>query len=182
MVVPCSPLHCSVNSYNFIRCPCDQVLSQYKIWALITTCKLAYAWNTILNIPDIGIQTILQSQSSRCLQATNYYGHTIRGMYGEIGIPTAQFGSQAYALECPRNAGTRPSSPLCIQRSGMFSCWFASTGSSSPSLNRQGKNGILFHWCGSLFRRRKDGPFVFKHCWDVLRKEPKWNSYLKSLA
>lgn len=25
---------------------------------------------------------------------------------------------------------------------------------------------------------KKDGPFMFKHCWDVLRKEPKWDAYL----
>ncbi|CAN6215548.1 unnamed protein product [Urochloa humidicola] len=28
---------------------------------------------------------------------------------------------------------------------------------------------------------RKDGPFMFKHCWDVLRKEPKWDAYLERL-
>lgn len=27
----------------------------------------------------------------------------------------------------------------------------------------------------------KDGPFKFKHCWEVLRKEPKWDGYLESL-
>jgi hypothetical protein len=26
-----------------------------------------------------------------------------------------------------------------------------------------------------------DGPFIFKHCWDVLRKEPKWDAYLLRL-
>ncbi|KAF8729536.1 hypothetical protein HU200_017477 [Digitaria exilis] len=26
-----------------------------------------------------------------------------------------------------------------------------------------------------------DGPFMFKHCWDVLRKEPKWDAYLERL-
>ncbi|CAO2153459.1 unnamed protein product [Urochloa humidicola] len=28
---------------------------------------------------------------------------------------------------------------------------------------------------------RKDGPFMFKHCWDVLRKEPKWDAYFERL-
>lgn len=28
---------------------------------------------------------------------------------------------------------------------------------------------------------KKDGPFMFKHCWDVLRKEPKWDAYLLRL-
>jgi hypothetical protein len=28
---------------------------------------------------------------------------------------------------------------------------------------------------------KKDGPFMFKHCWDVLRKEPKWDAYLERL-
>ena len=27
----------------------------------------------------------------------------------------------------------------------------------------------------------EDGPFMFKHCWDVLRKEPKWDAYLARL-
>lgn len=26
-----------------------------------------------------------------------------------------------------------------------------------------------------------DGPFMFKHCWDVLHKEPKWDAYLEHL-
>jgi hypothetical protein len=29
--------------------------------------------------------------------------------------------------------------------------------------------------------QKKDGPFMFKHCWDVLRKEPKWDAYLERL-
>jgi len=28
---------------------------------------------------------------------------------------------------------------------------------------------------------KKDGPFTFKHCWEVLRKEPKWEAYLERL-
>ncbi|RLM99109.1 hypothetical protein C2845_PM06G11130 [Panicum miliaceum] len=28
---------------------------------------------------------------------------------------------------------------------------------------------------------KKDGPFMFKHCWEVLRKEPKWDAYLECL-
>lgn len=28
---------------------------------------------------------------------------------------------------------------------------------------------------------KTDGPFMFKHCWDVLRKEPKWDAYLLRL-
>lgn len=28
---------------------------------------------------------------------------------------------------------------------------------------------------------KTDGPFMFKHCWDVLRKEPKWDAYLERL-
>ncbi|RLM61896.1 hypothetical protein C2845_PM14G13930 [Panicum miliaceum] len=28
---------------------------------------------------------------------------------------------------------------------------------------------------------KKDGPFMFKHCWEVLRKEPKWDAYLERL-
>jgi hypothetical protein len=28
---------------------------------------------------------------------------------------------------------------------------------------------------------KNDGPFMFKHCWDVLRKEPKWDAYLERL-
>nr|CAB3449550.1 unnamed protein product [Digitaria exilis] len=28
---------------------------------------------------------------------------------------------------------------------------------------------------------KKDGLFIFKHCWDVLRKEPKWDAYLERL-
>ncbi|RLN36486.1 hypothetical protein C2845_PM03G04690 [Panicum miliaceum] len=30
--------------------------------------------------------------------------------------------------------------------------------------------------------QKNDGPFMFKHCWDVLRKEPKWDAYLERLA
>jgi hypothetical protein len=26
-----------------------------------------------------------------------------------------------------------------------------------------------------------DGPFIFKYCWNVLRKEPKWDAYLVRL-
>jgi hypothetical protein len=26
-----------------------------------------------------------------------------------------------------------------------------------------------------------DGPFIFNHCWNVLRKEPKWDAYLVRL-
>ena len=29
---------------------------------------------------------------------------------------------------------------------------------------------------------KNDGPCMFKHCWDVLRKEPKWDAYLECLA
>jgi hypothetical protein len=29
---------------------------------------------------------------------------------------------------------------------------------------------------------KKYGPFLFRHCWDVLRKEPKWDAYLECLA
>jgi hypothetical protein len=29
---------------------------------------------------------------------------------------------------------------------------------------------------------KKDGSFMFKHCWEVLRKEPKWDAYLECLA
>ncbi|KAL6599942.1 hypothetical protein ACP70R_045593 [Stipagrostis hirtigluma subsp. patula] len=28
---------------------------------------------------------------------------------------------------------------------------------------------------------KNDGPFMFEHCWEVLRKEPKWDDYLKRL-
>jgi hypothetical protein len=28
---------------------------------------------------------------------------------------------------------------------------------------------------------KKDGPFQFRHCWEVLRKEPKWDAYLERL-
>lgn len=28
---------------------------------------------------------------------------------------------------------------------------------------------------------RKDGPFVFRHCWEVLRNQPKWDAYLERL-
>lgn len=28
---------------------------------------------------------------------------------------------------------------------------------------------------------KDDGPFVFKHCWDILCKEPKWDAYLERL-
>lgn len=28
---------------------------------------------------------------------------------------------------------------------------------------------------------KTDGPFMFKHCWDVLRREPKWDAYLLRL-
>jgi hypothetical protein len=28
---------------------------------------------------------------------------------------------------------------------------------------------------------KKDGPFMFKHCWEVLHKEPKWEAYLERL-
>jgi hypothetical protein len=28
---------------------------------------------------------------------------------------------------------------------------------------------------------KTDGPFMYKHCWEVLRKEPKWEAYLERL-
>jgi len=28
---------------------------------------------------------------------------------------------------------------------------------------------------------KKDGPFMFRHCWEVLSKEPKWDAYLERL-
>lgn len=28
---------------------------------------------------------------------------------------------------------------------------------------------------------KKDGPFMFKHCWNDLRKQPKWDAYLERL-
>jgi hypothetical protein len=28
---------------------------------------------------------------------------------------------------------------------------------------------------------KKEGPFMFKHCWDVLRNEPKWDAYVERL-
>jgi hypothetical protein len=28
---------------------------------------------------------------------------------------------------------------------------------------------------------KTDGPFMFKHCWEVLRNEPKWDAYLERL-
>ncbi|KAF8716121.1 hypothetical protein HU200_026393 [Digitaria exilis] len=34
----------------------------------------------------------------------------------------------------------------------------------------------------SAIPKKRYGPFMFKHCWDVLRKEPKWDAYLERLA
>ncbi|XP_044980788.1 uncharacterized protein LOC123448083 [Hordeum vulgare subsp. vulgare] len=28
---------------------------------------------------------------------------------------------------------------------------------------------------------KEDGPFMLKHCWDVLKKQPKWDAYLERL-
>lgn len=28
---------------------------------------------------------------------------------------------------------------------------------------------------------KKDGSFMFRHCWEVLCKEPKWDTYLEHL-
>ncbi|XP_044360261.1 uncharacterized protein [Triticum aestivum] len=28
---------------------------------------------------------------------------------------------------------------------------------------------------------KKDGPFMFEHCWEILKKEPKWDAYLERL-
>jgi hypothetical protein len=28
---------------------------------------------------------------------------------------------------------------------------------------------------------KEDGPFLFEHCWEFLKKEPKWDAYLERL-
>nr|CAB3451007.1 unnamed protein product [Digitaria exilis] len=59
--------------------------------------------------------------------------------------------------------------------------WWAPAGSNGPSTNHEDFN--LQAWALKSYEvdHKVDGPFMFKHCWDVLRKEPKWDAYLERL-
>ncbi|KAL6638806.1 hypothetical protein ACP70R_023442 [Stipagrostis hirtigluma subsp. patula] len=52
------------------------------------------------------------------------------------------------------------------------------------NLRANGESGVDF-MVGALKtyedEHKNDGPYMFKHCWEVLRKERKWDAYLKCL-
>ncbi|CAN6231491.1 unnamed protein product [Urochloa humidicola] len=63
--------------------------------------------------------------------------------------------------------------------------WFCGSWKEANSLWASGESDVdLMDRALKLYEEehKKDGPFMFKHCWDVLRNEPKWDAYLERLA
>ena len=62
--------------------------------------------------------------------------------------------------------------------------WFCASWKEANALYASGESDV------DLKRRAKetyeadhkeDGPFIFEHCWEILKKEPKWEAYLERL-
>ncbi|KAF8700983.1 hypothetical protein HU200_033874 [Digitaria exilis] len=63
--------------------------------------------------------------------------------------------------------------------------WFCGSWKEANALWASGESDVnLMDRALKLYEEehKKDGPFMFKHCWDVLRKEPKWDAYLERLV
>jgi hypothetical protein len=63
--------------------------------------------------------------------------------------------------------------------------WFCGSWKEANSLWDSGESDVdLMDRALKLYEEehKKDGSFMFKHCWEVLRKEPKWDAYLECLA
>ncbi|KAF8681953.1 hypothetical protein HU200_045406 [Digitaria exilis] len=63
--------------------------------------------------------------------------------------------------------------------------WFCGSWKEANALWASGESDVnLMDRALKLYEEehKKDGPFMFKHCWDVLHKEPKWDAYLERLA
>ncbi|KAJ1295797.1 hypothetical protein BS78_01G250200 [Paspalum vaginatum] len=62
--------------------------------------------------------------------------------------------------------------------------WFCASWKEANTLYASGESDIdLMERVIKTYKadHKTDGPFMFKHCWDVLRKEPKWDAYLECL-
>jgi hypothetical protein len=62
--------------------------------------------------------------------------------------------------------------------------WFSSAWKEANALWASGESNVnLMDRALQIYEeeQKKDGSFMFKHCWDVLRKEPKWDVYLERL-
>jgi uncharacterized protein YdaT len=63
--------------------------------------------------------------------------------------------------------------------------WFCGNWKEANALRASGESDAdLMDKALNLYEEehKKYGPFLFRHCWDVLRKEPKWDAYLECLA
>jgi hypothetical protein len=63
--------------------------------------------------------------------------------------------------------------------------WFCGSWKEANSLWDSGESDVdLMDRALKLYEEehKKDGSFMFKHCWEVLCKEPKWDAYLECLA
>jgi hypothetical protein len=62
--------------------------------------------------------------------------------------------------------------------------WFCGSWKEANALWASGESDAdLMNKALNLYEEehKKDGPFQFRHCWKVLRKEPKWDAYLERL-
>ncbi|WVZ59024.1 hypothetical protein U9M48_009234 [Paspalum notatum var. saurae] len=62
--------------------------------------------------------------------------------------------------------------------------WFCAAWKEANSLWASGENDVdLMKRAEQIYENdhKIDGPFMFKHFWEVLRKEPKWDAYLQHL-
>jgi hypothetical protein len=62
--------------------------------------------------------------------------------------------------------------------------WFSGAWKEANALWASGESNVnLMDRALQIYEeeQKKDGSFMFKHCWDVLRKEPKWDVYLERL-
>uniref|UniRef100_J3MRP4 No apical meristem-associated C-terminal domain-containing protein n=1 Tax=Oryza brachyantha TaxID=4533 RepID=J3MRP4_ORYBR len=63
--------------------------------------------------------------------------------------------------------------------------WFCGSWKEANALWASGESDVdLMDRAMKLYEEehKKDGPFSFKHCWDILREEPKWDAYLERIA
>jgi hypothetical protein len=63
--------------------------------------------------------------------------------------------------------------------------WFCGSWKEANALWASGESDAdLMNKALNLYEEehKKDGPFQFRHCWEVLRKAPKWDAYLEHLA
>jgi hypothetical protein len=62
--------------------------------------------------------------------------------------------------------------------------WFCAAWKEANALWASGESDVdLMNMALKTFKEdhKIDDPFIFKHCWDVLHKEPKWDAYLLRL-